>query len=181
MASFTASLVSVVLPWRRYSTPGVISSTRCRILRTSSSRTASSASTIRTPPNTRLLFMLLACSGCQPPPVQRAAGGELPCNACASARAVEAIQREMAEERTTVGCGAGGIVRAGGELLRAGTQASHLASTSASCRGDRRLSRQPRRADQRALPRRRCSGSPSPQAASATPRRKDSSSRLLSS
>ena len=106
---------------------------------------------------------------------------ELPCDAGAFARAVEAIQREMAEERTTVGCGAGGIVRAGGELLRAGTQASHLASTSASCRGDRRPSRQPRRADQRALPRRRCSGSPTPQAASATPRRKDSSSRLLSS
>ncbi|XP_066351625.1 auxin-responsive protein SAUR71-like [Miscanthus floridulus] len=38
---------------------------------------------------------------------------ELPCDAGAFARAVEAIEREMAEERTTVGCSSGGIVRAG--------------------------------------------------------------------
>ncbi|XP_062192878.1 auxin-responsive protein SAUR23-like [Phragmites australis] len=35
---------------------------------------------------------------------------ELPCDAGAFARVVEAIEREMAEERTGVGCG-GGIVR----------------------------------------------------------------------
>ncbi|CAO2202697.1 unnamed protein product [Urochloa humidicola] len=39
---------------------------------------------------------------------------ELPCDAAAFARAVEAIEREMAEERTAVGCGGGGIVWAGG-------------------------------------------------------------------
>ncbi|CAO2207404.1 unnamed protein product [Urochloa humidicola] len=39
---------------------------------------------------------------------------ELPCDAAAFARAVEAIEREMAEERAAVGCGGGGIVWAGG-------------------------------------------------------------------
>ncbi|RLN04624.1 hypothetical protein C2845_PM13G23790 [Panicum miliaceum] len=37
---------------------------------------------------------------------------ELLCDAAAFARAVEAIEREMAEERTAVGCGGGGVARA---------------------------------------------------------------------
>ncbi|CAL5013735.1 unnamed protein product [Urochloa decumbens] len=38
---------------------------------------------------------------------------ELPCDAAAFARTVETIEREMAEEKTAVGCGGGGIVWAG--------------------------------------------------------------------
>lgn len=44
---------------------------------------------------------------------------ELPCDAGAFARAVEAIERDMAEEKTTVGCGGGG------GLVRAGHSATH--------------------------------------------------------
>ncbi|XP_066313706.1 uncharacterized protein [Miscanthus floridulus] len=82
------------------------------------------------------------------PSAGRARGGELPCDAGAFARAMEAIQREMAEERTTAGCDGGGLVRVGGELLRAGPQAAvspvppHLAA-------DRCVGRQLRRSGQR--------------------------------
>ncbi|KAJ1269345.1 hypothetical protein BS78_07G204800 [Paspalum vaginatum] len=52
---------------------------------------------------------------------------ELPCDAAAFARVLEAIEREMAEERTVLRCGGGGIVRAGAAAHRHRTVAEVVA------------------------------------------------------